>query len=100
MAAPLVEVTNATVDALASRPDVAAALPHLFSGLAEAKQVAAGGCSRCNKERLARVYDRIKLAIVHLGPPHLRQLKGFLDAERIRVEAGLNHQRQKVRHTL
>lgn len=103
----LIEVGDGTLDALAGRPEVVEALPGLdLAGLAAARLAHARACGRCGntkdaaRARLKEAYARTRQAIVALAPDGLRRLKGFLDADSVRVTVGANHQGLPVRHTL
>lgn len=100
----LVEISDSMITSLASRPDAVQALPGLLNPILQAQTGRKPGCKRCQNvavnPQLRTAYAQFHYAVVALQPAQLKQLKAFLDADKIRVVAGRNHQGIAVRHTL
>jgi hypothetical protein len=82
---PLV-IENATIDSLAGRAEVVAALPQVFKSFAGLKQKLSSGCN-CDRTRkqVAQLYEQVKLAIVSLGEADRATLRGLLNADKLIV---------------
>lgn len=102
---PVVEISHATLDALASRGDVVQALPYLFESLVQAKATLAAACGRCGGAARARTalnaaYARVNSALLAISPEHKALLKAFLDADALRVSTGTDRNGLPVFHTV
>lgn len=82
---PLV-IENATIDSLAGRAEVVAALPQVFRSFAGLKTKLSSGCN-CDRTRkqVAQLYEQVKLALVSLGEADRATLRGFLNADKLVV---------------
>ncbi len=80
-----VVLENATIEALAARPDAVAALPQILKDFGTLKSAVSGcNCDRAKRQQ-AQLYERVKLAMVALGEEDRQKLRGLLKTDKVIV---------------